>query len=380
MHVHSPATTFPEVSFGSWRLWDGAGQWAKVQPSINTWDFVKCDEYVAKAVAHKSKILFTLGLTPTWASSRPTEASNYNIPGSAAMPRNINEWRTYVKTVATRYKGKVEAYEVWNEANTPAFWTGTIAQLVELTKAACQEIKLIDPLAKVISPSGIGTWDDRTRWVKDFLDAGGSKWIDVISYHLYTGVGPPEDFAQGLLDMRATLQPLYSKFPMWNTEAGYYCAGSSFLNWSDAEKVYNQNSNDVSDYIIRAMLLARSLDFQRFYWYAWDNTKLGFIDPSSKLSRESASTLEKFNKIFSGNGVVASCTRDSNGVWVAKIKTAAGGNGQVVWVDPAAAALVQMYALPFTSNISDFHDDSVVKFSKSTEIKISTNPKLMIWV
>jgi beta-glucosidase/6-phospho-beta-glucosidase/beta-galactosidase len=44
----------------------------------------------------------------------------------------MDYWRTFVRAVATRYKGQIEAYEIWNEPNLKMFWTGSVEQLVTI--------------------------------------------------------------------------------------------------------------------------------------------------------------------------------------------------------------------------------------------------------
>src|SRR5436309_748805 len=106
LHIHRAATTtkWPEIPFGSWRLWDSRTTWLALQPTPDTWRFQILDSIVALAERHHVKLLLTLGLTPQWASRRPTEPSPYQ-PGASAPPRDLALWREYVRTVALRYKG-----------------------------------------------------------------------------------------------------------------------------------------------------------------------------------------------------------------------------------------------------------------------------------
>src|SRR5437899_7225230 len=131
-HLPQP-TPWPRVSFGSWRLWDAYVVWPNVEPQKGQWDFSHLDGYISLAESHSVEILLPLGLTPAWASSRPKEKSGYE-PGNAAEPRNISDWSEYVREVATRYKGRIHAYEIWNEPNLSDFFSGRPDTMLELAR------------------------------------------------------------------------------------------------------------------------------------------------------------------------------------------------------------------------------------------------------
>ena len=53
-----------------------------------------------------------------------------------------------------RYKGRGVDYQIWNEANVKGFWSGTTAQMTELTKTAAKIIRGNDSGATVVAPAG----------------------------------------------------------------------------------------------------------------------------------------------------------------------------------------------------------------------------------
>ena len=54
--------------------------------------------------------------------------------GAPAEPKDVKDWINYLQTVATRYRGKIFNYEIWNEPNDPQYFSGTIPKLVQLTQ------------------------------------------------------------------------------------------------------------------------------------------------------------------------------------------------------------------------------------------------------
>ena len=154
MHIHhaTGVTPWPSVPIGDWRLWDALVAWPQIEPKKGQWSFALLDRYVSLAEEHKTELLLPLGLSPQWASKRPLESSVYQ-PGNAAEPADNADWQNYVTAVVTRYKGRIQAYEIWNEPNNKGFWTGDTQQMVTLTQEASEIIHKIDPAAYVVSPA-----------------------------------------------------------------------------------------------------------------------------------------------------------------------------------------------------------------------------------
>ena len=348
MHMHrsEQSGNWPDLAFGSWRLWDAYAQWFWLEPSPGAWQFAKLDSYIARASAAGISILLPLGVTPRWASARPDEPGIY-APGSSAEPANMEHWRNYVRTVAARYAGRIAAYEIGNEANTTPFWTVGIPKLVEMTRIAREEIKRADPNALLVAPSGTGL-DKRVVWVRDFLAAGGAQYIDVASYHLYHSPMPPEAMVPRVLEMQDHMAKAgYKDVPLWNTEAGYFIdvrPETPQPKWLPGERPYVTTAETAGLYAVRSMLLARVLGFQRFYWYSWDNEKMGFIEPGSKRRRLNAQALDRAITVLL-RSEIKRCDRSALGLWTCQMVMANGKAARAVWTDAGAIPKVQTVAM-----------------------------------
>ena len=55
-----------------------------------------------------------------------------------------------------RYRGRVHAYEIWNEPNHPDFFSGRPETMLELARQAYQILKQVDGSVIVVSPSATG--------------------------------------------------------------------------------------------------------------------------------------------------------------------------------------------------------------------------------
>jgi hypothetical protein len=258
-HLFEPTPTpWPSVPVPTWRLWDaGNVNWWYLEPSKGQWQFATLDRYVSLAQEHHSSVLLNLGNTPAWAS--PAQHPN-------APPANIEDWRAHVRAVATRYKGRIQAYEIWNEPNIRDFWSGTPEQLVVLTREAYQIIHSVDPQAIVVSPSATAAYG--IPWLQEFLEKGGGQYVDVIGFHFY--VDPhtlaPEDMVPLIEQVHELLKANgVDNKPLWNTESG----------WLPPAKF---DSDELAAGVLaRAYVLAWAAGVQRFYWYAWDNRLMAIV-------------------------------------------------------------------------------------------------------
>ncbi|NWG38566.1 MAG: beta-galactosidase [Hydrogenophilaceae bacterium] len=323
-------TPWPEAKFGSWRLWDAYVAWPNLEPQKGKWQFATLDKYVAMAQLAGVEVLLPLGLSPPWASARPSETSSYK-PGNAAEPRDIEDWRNYVRTVATRYKGRIRAYEIWNEPNLKGFYTGTPEKLLELSRVAYETLKAVDPAITIVSPAVTG--DGRhPEWLDHYLALGGGQYADVIAYHFYV----PRQAPEAMLPVIAKVQHIMRKHnqdhkPLWNTETGWRIAnktitqriGAAGENWS------NLDDAQAAAYVARALVLGWAAGVQRFYWYAWDNVDMGLIDPADKSLKPAGAAYGRVREWMLG-ATFAGCNEDGS-LWVCTLIRADGKPARIVW-------------------------------------------------
>lgn len=330
MHIHNlgSSTPWPEIQFHAWRLWDARVAWMQLEPEKGTWDFSKLDLDVNQAQAHGVEVLLTLGLTPKWASARPDERCPYGSSGCFAEPSDIGDWRDYVRTVAMRYKGRIHAYEIWNEPN--GFFTGRTDQMVTLTREAQGILKGIDPQNIVVSPSGT-SGEAGVQWLSGFLDAGGGNYVDVIAFHFYVSPQKPEAIAALSIRVLGVMRSHgVATKPLWNTETGYIMQDR--LTKVPPSSAYGNlvlEEPQQSAYVARAYIVAWASDITRFYWYAWDDGYMGLTEADGKTLKPSALAYGKIEQWLVGARMV-SCAADAAQTWTCQL-TRNGGNQWIVW-------------------------------------------------
>jgi Glycosyl hydrolases family 39 len=244
---------------GTMRLWDTYTTWSRLEPQKGVWDWTLLDRYVALAESRQQNVLLTLGQSPAWASKNNTELNYFGL-GSVYAPKSLDDWRDMVRTISTRYKGRIDGYEIWNEPNDPNFGKLSISELMDLTRTASQEIRAIDPSAKIISASPYSN-----GYLDQYLAAGAGDYVDVIGYHEYRN--DPEGMLSDLSNVRYTLDDYNVNKPLWMTEGG---AGNETTDETAA-----------SDLMLRWNLVSLASGMQRSFWYTW-GAGINISAPTSK--------------------------------------------------------------------------------------------------
>jgi VCBS repeat-containing protein len=160
--------------------------WKGVEASNDVWTWSAVDRMVNSANARNMSVIGILNSPPDWAM----------VPGSPSLggpPADPAEYAEFASMVATRYAGKVDAYEVWNEPNYYVFWQPTpdAAAYTEILKAAYTAIKTADPNAVVVAGGIAATPDngtqmvDAVRYVTEMYEAGAAGYFDALSFHPY---------------------------------------------------------------------------------------------------------------------------------------------------------------------------------------------------
>jgi hypothetical protein len=131
------------------------------------------------------KIVARVDNQPKWASSTITWPA-------AGPPDNAKDWSDYLTALASRYKGRIQAYEIWNEPNLDREWGDKKPDPVAYTamlKASYQAIKSVDPQALVISAGMSPTTTNNDQaipdmdFIRQMYAAGAKDSFDVMGVH-----------------------------------------------------------------------------------------------------------------------------------------------------------------------------------------------------
>jgi len=162
----------------AWRDIEGAGK--------GKYDWSTADRIVSGAEEFGLKLIARVDHEPTWAGS---------------PPGNINAFVDFLTTMATRYRGRIQAYQIWNEPNLAREWGDkppNAAEYTEMLKRAYQAIKKADPNALVISAGMAPTTElsqravPDTQFIQSMYNAGAKPYFDLLGAHGAGYKAPPE--------------------------------------------------------------------------------------------------------------------------------------------------------------------------------------------
>jgi polysaccharide biosynthesis protein PslG len=219
----------------------------------NGWYIGMVDFCVDEARKRGLNVLVMLWLTPRWANGGQAE----RVP-----PTNPGDYADFARWAAERWRGKVQAWEIWNETVLNAFWQGSEAQYAALLKAAYPAIKAGDPAAKVVF-AGMSHNDD--AYLRRLYALGVKGSFDVVATHPYQGLGdaPPEHPDDGnrwwLTHVPAVRKVMVENGdggkPIWFTEFGW----SAHANWPGiANWQRGVTPAQQADYAVRALRYTRA--------------------------------------------------------------------------------------------------------------------------
>lgn len=340
MHIHraDQGTPWTGHGIGAWRLLDAGVSWFHLQPAPGRWDFARLDGLVAQAEAAGVDLLLPLAFTPAWASARPDEPSAWG-PGRAAEPARLADWQAFVRAVATRYRGRITSYEIWNEPHSKRFFTGSPAALVALQKAAHDILEDIDPAITVVSAAISESHRPSLAWFERYLEAGGGDHVDVIAYHYYFPAGEPEEAVELTGRLRAIMRRHGVDRPIWNTESGWQNHNADGSRWPGIHPSWKLvDARRTASYVIRALLLTRFTGVDRYYWYAWDNHAMGLIEPATRKPKLAGRVYRALAGRLAG-GSIRGCSWDAPR-WVCDLVTRDGEPLKVMWARDGERARV----------------------------------------
>lgn len=173
--------------------------WKDLEPRQDSWDWEQADRIMDEVERRDLRMIARLGQVPDWA--QPESDDSIETDDSHDVPaEDMADWRDFCFTIADRYKGRIVAYQIWNEPNLTREWGNERpdpAGYVTLLAECSGEIRKADPDAILISAglAPTGNYDEIATPDDVFLDQmyrnEFQQYIDVVGVHA-TGYAPPE--------------------------------------------------------------------------------------------------------------------------------------------------------------------------------------------
>jgi len=206
------------------------GEYVDPKFGDSTWD--KFDDIVDRANALGFEVVLRLDTSPEWA--RPSDAADGRTP-----PVRYEDYWNFVEAAASHFRGRVRAYQIWNEPNLDIEWGGQPPDPVgyaRLLRGAAERVRSADPQAQVVmaalSPTLTDNQDAQNEllYLQGLYDAGAKGAFDVLALQAYGLRGGPDDprtdvtdvtFSRPRLVREVMLQNGDGATPVWATEVGW---------------------------------------------------------------------------------------------------------------------------------------------------------------
>jgi polysaccharide biosynthesis protein PslG len=214
--------------------------WSEIQREPEWWDPAPVDRMVDLYEGTDTRILLSVVGAPEWAQD----------PEGEQLLADFESFVGFMGFMADRYRGRVHAWEIWNEQNMAHEMHGTVrvSDYAYLLEAGYRGVKSADPDALVVfgglTPTGI---NDPAVAVNDveyleafylYGDGTYSQYFDIMGMHLNATNNPPDTsypdnpgpgewtdhnsfyFLRGQ-DLRAVMSQFGDEREVWVTEFGW---------------------------------------------------------------------------------------------------------------------------------------------------------------
>ena len=171
--------------------------WDDIEKQQGIFNWGEWDEALNAPSARGLKLMVSIVKAPPWARAPFT---------SVGPPANPEDIKPFMTALIQRFKGKIHAVEVWNEANLHHEWgvmgPDAYRQYGQMLKAAYESIKAVDPTVVVLfgapTPTGVTDphigMDDATyirRVYEEFPEV--KNYFDALAVHPNGGANHPDD-------------------------------------------------------------------------------------------------------------------------------------------------------------------------------------------
>ncbi|MEM1061738.1 MAG: hypothetical protein AAF532_10505 [Planctomycetota bacterium] len=189
--------------------------WAKCERTPGVYDFAWLDGVVDDAVARGVRPWLQLSYgNPAYAGGGRA-ALGGGIPRSDAA---LVAWDAWVAATVTRYRDRVDAWEIWNEPDHKRPYSP--AEFAAFHTRTAETVRRLQPDATVIGLGLAAAFP--SPFVDAFLDelaaTGRRDLLDVITYHGYTPA--PEATTRNIARLRARVAAFDPEVRLWQGENG----------------------------------------------------------------------------------------------------------------------------------------------------------------
>lgn len=189
--------------------------WDDIETSPGKYDWTFWDKLVDLAPQYGVTLIPYVCYTPQWLGSDPDNFWHQ-------APKDLSAFGRFMNVIASRYKGKIHTWELWNEPDNQQYWLGTVDQFAKMEIEAAAQVRKADPDAALVlggMAGGRGAFFD-TLMTKYQL----GRYFDVINFHGYLETwnnDRAETYPDHVTAMQELLDQTAPNVDLWMAEFGY---------------------------------------------------------------------------------------------------------------------------------------------------------------
>ncbi len=260
--------------------------WHWLEAARGQWNW--SDAAVERIRGQHLSILGTLSTSPEWASFMDKPRNEYF--DRFWLPRDQAAFENYIQQITSRYRGQIDAWDVWNEPWFSNWFSVSYDEVarryvrpeksperfVEMTRAARRILAQTNPSATLVGlNSTTNSYESPTMmlgrvWTSGVRDAGGLADVDVLGFHMYDGsaaLHPQDAVEAGMAEAVGPLGKIDK--PVWMTEgqAAREIAGFGLLEatvpGADVEDTFR-----TSDRLVRQLIALKAAGVEKSFLYS----------------------------------------------------------------------------------------------------------------
>jgi hypothetical protein len=280
--------------------------WSAMEPqkgSFGNDTTAQLDQFVNGAALQRLRVLLSVVNSPDWVGAR------------GGLPTRTQDFADFMAFLAQRYRGKVAAYEIWNEQNYAVETGGrvNVAAYPPVLKAGFQAVKKADPKAVVVfggmTPTGVNDPAvalNEVEYLRQIYALNGGEvkqYYDVLGAHPGSNCNDPDhsypanpqgcdvdgdgkpDFAddnsfyfQRIAELRKVMEEAgEGKTKMWLTEFGWTTANQA-KGYEYGKAVSEEQQ---ARYLVRAFELGKSYPWVGVM-FVWNLNFATVVPPSDE--------------------------------------------------------------------------------------------------
>ena len=346
--------------------------WNSIEPEHGEWDFLLYDDLVDKIGAAGIKIVGILAYD-NWRIHKDKDLHKY-IPA-----QYVPDFLQYVKKTTEHFKGRVDAWCIWNEPNFIS-WNGTDEEFIELARQTADAVREVD--SEVILLGGAfnrGFFGLPEKFIRKLFESGAMEKVDAVAFHPYE-----------LNPVRSAL--LFQQFKkivddygfadkIWVTEAGHPTGGLY------PTKVQEKN---FPEYVIKTCVLLAYCGSKKILWYQlFDSIKrssssedfFGLVRSRRDYTSKGAEAFRLCSKYLSGtNCYVQEPGRDGFPKQARAFWFKGEGKGALVlWNEGAGSKKINLKLPGFNHVMHDPVSGNEKEIKPETTVKAGKVPVFITW-